>query len=219
MKAIILSAATAIVAVAGFAAPAGALGIAGAGSTATSTNGWVSMGVGPNGPYFMGQSTMCYSSANVFDIGFGNVPAVDQSTVEQTPNNNCTTQTGTPTPVSNPPQNATVTINGVCGDPAELAKISAEHSNLIINSVGPCPTDMTSTPAPQPVTVTVTTNAPEPKATTASATPDTTTDTPAAVSALPTTGSESAVVAGIASILGGTTYAGLMVIRALRGRA
>lgn len=220
MKAIILSAATAVVAVAGLAAPAGAIGISGAGSTAIASNGWVKMGIGPNGPFFEGESTMCMSSAGVFNLNFDQATPVSQSAVQQTPNQNCTTQTGTPTPVSNPPEDATVTINGVCGDPADLAKIKAEHANLIINSVGPCPTNPT-TPAPQPVTVIVNTNAPTPDVKTASATTDNGkggSETPAAVSALPQTGI-SPMVPIVATGLAALTYAGGMAIRAFRARA
>lgn len=153
MKAIIVSVLSALVAVVGMAAPANAIGVSGAGSTAIASNGWVKMGIGPNGPYILGESTVCYSSAGVFNVNFHEAQPVAQNVVQQTPSQSCTNQTTTPTPVVNPPANSTVTINGVCGDPAEIAKIKATNANLIINSVGPCPTDGSKPTTPATVIV------------------------------------------------------------------
>lgn len=215
MKAIIVSVLSALVAVVGFAAPANAIGISGAHSTAMASNGWVKMGIGPNGAYIMGESTLCYSSAGVFNTNFHEAKPVAQNVVQQTPSQSCTTQTTTPDPVVNPPANSTVTINGVCGDPAEIAKIKATNANLIINSVGPCLTDGTKPATP----VTVIVKEKETVVKTAGAKTGTTT-TPAAGNGtvtLPETGLSD--IALLTTGLGALAYAGTLAIRAFRARA
>lgn len=219
MKAVILGASTAIVAIIGVAAPASATGNFGgyvAGNTGMSSNGYVHMGIKDGKIIFEGESFTCIkSNAQIgFNGSFGNAQPVQQSqpVLGSADTSNCNPNQV----VNNPPANSTVTINGLCNEEAAKAKanITGNNVNVIVNSTGPCEKATPTTP----VQVIVTPNAPEPKEVkTASVT--TTTESPAAVDALPQTGGEGAIVAGIASVLAGATYAGAMVVRNLRGRA
>lgn len=150
MKAIILGVSSAAIVVAGMAAPAQAIGISGAHSTAIASKGQVSMGIGPNGAYFYGGSTTCFSSAGVFNMNFHEATPVAQSTVQQTPDQACNANDV----VSNPPANSTVTINGLCNEEAAKAKtnISGDNVKVIVNATGPC--EEKETPTPVVVTVT-----------------------------------------------------------------
>jgi len=222
MKAIILGATSAIVAVVGIAAPAGATGSlnwGAGGNTAISQHGQVRMGIGPNGAYFEGGTVICFDShiatGGSLNVGNGNSVNVQPTNVPAA-NANCNANQV----VTNPPANSTVTINGICGDPAEIAKIKAANANLIINSTGACPT--TPTPTTQQPTVIVNVNVPAPDVKTASAVTNTgATSDPkggAAVTELPQTGI-SPIVPIVAAGLAALTYAGGMAIRSFRARA
>lgn len=222
MKAIILGVSSAVIAVTALAAPAGATGgFYLAGNSSAHSSGYSRIGI-KDGKFFIeGESIFCHTSNSAIGMNFGtggmqanmpqaNVPSAD---------NPCGGGNAGEV-INNPPANSTVTINGVCGDPAELAKIKAANANLIINSVGPCPVNPT-TPAPQP-TIVVNVNVPTPDVKTASATVNSdATSNPkggAAVSELPQTGI-SPVVPAAAAGLAALTYAGGMAIRAFRARA
>lgn len=225
MKAIILGATSAIVAVVGIAAPAGATGSlnwGAGGNTAISQHGQVRMGIGPNGAYFEGGTVICFDShiatGGSLNIGNGNSVNVEPTNVPAA-NANCDANQV----VTNPPANSTVTINGICGDPAEIAKIKAANANLIINTTGACPTTPTTTT--QPPTVIVNVNVPTPDVKTASVTTNSGDNTGVsdpkgggAVSELPQTGI-SPIVPIVATGLAALTYAGGMAIRAFRARA
>lgn len=213
MKAIITGVLTAAVTVVSIAVPAGATsGIGASGSIAASSSmvSSYSMGFGPNGIYFNATGASCLSTSANASYTFGDASATDAQAASSSTGNCNADQV-----VTNPPANSTVTINGVCGDPTELAKIEAEHANLIINSVGPCPTTPVQT---TPVTVVVTSNAPEANGNvqTASAT----TSSPVATSSeLPHTGIDGAMASAVTAGLAVISYAGTMAIRALRARA
>lgn len=221
MKAILLGASTAIVAVAGLAAPAGATGgfyLAANGSA--HMGGWSKMGVKDGKFYIEGESVFCHTSNVVMG---GKIGTVNTTTPTLPPADDPCNVGNAGEVINNPPANATVTINGICGDPAEIAKIKAANANLIINSVGACPANGDK-PAPQPViNVHINTPAPEVKAASATTntTPAATTDPKGgagAVESLPQTGSNEVIAAVVASILAGTAYGGTMIIRAIRAR-
>lgn len=224
MKAIILSVLSAIVAVAALAAPVGATG-----GFYLATNGsshhdsWTRMGI-RNGKFFIeGESITCRTSNVVMggSMVTGTAKVNTPTATLPSTDNPCAFANANDA-VNNPPANTTVTINGICGDPAEIAKIKAANANLIINSTGACPTngDKPATPA----TIVVHVNAPEAdtkKASATVATPSADNSNPkggGAVSELPQTG-VSPIVPMIAAGLAALTYAGGMAIRAFRARA
>jgi len=221
MKSIILGVTTVVLSVGALTAPVGATsaingGLALGGNSAASIHKSGSMGahIGPDGvsAHFDGENTYCFNANHAMQGGFtiGNVAPINiaPTSIPSADANNC----GPTDVVNNPPENTTVTINGVCGDPAELAKFAQAHSNVIINSVGVC-NDKPVTPV---VTVTPTPSVPTTTVVTASAT---TPATPAvsAVSQLPQTGSTGMV--GFIAAAGSTTYAlAFAVVRTLRAR-
>lgn len=232
MKAIIASVIGVFVAVMGIAAPAGATASNGggfylAGNGSAHHSGWSRMGVKDGKFYIEGESIFCHTSNVVMGGKMVTGSAqVNTTTPTLPPADNPCGGGNAGEVINNPPANSTVTINGICGDPAEIAKIKAANANLIINSTGPCPANPT-TPAPQP-TIIVHVNAPAPAAEvkTASAT----TSTPAAattadpkggagVAELPQTGVNEVITAIIATVLAAGTYAGVMAVRAYRARA
>lgn len=215
MKAIILSAMTAVVAVAGIAAPAnavqGGFSLGGNGSLTSSSYGKMGVSIGEDGvkAYFTGETVYCskssMGSSGGFTFGSTTPVKVEPTTLPSaTPDKNCDAQAV----VNNPDPATTVTVNGVCGDPAELAKIMKAKSNVIINSTGPCPTDG-SKPATTP-TVIVT-----PKETVKAASVTSPKGNGVVPAEMPQTGAGdlSAYLAGGAGVL---TYAGFMAVRAFR---
>lgn len=219
MKAVILGASTAVVAIIGMAAPAGATANGGfyiGGNSASSSSSYSRIGIKDGKFIFEFESVSCRQSNSAMGGGFsvGNAQLQVPQASLPAANANCN-PTDT---VNNPPANSTVTINGLCDEEAAKAKtnITGNNVSVIVNSTGPCEEDAAPT---TPIEVIVTPNAPEPKEVTTASSTKTTTDTPASVDALPQTGGESALVAGIASILAGATYAGTMIVRSLRNRA
>lgn len=215
MKAIILGITSAVVAVAGMAAPVGALGMSVGGNSSMTSSGYVRMGISPEGKIiFHGETVRCfksnYGSTGGFNFGTTTPVEVEPTKVPSaTPDANC----GAQQVVNNPDPATTVTINGVCGDPAELAKITKANSNIIINSTGPCPAEGNG-PAPEATVIVK-----EVPVVTAAAS----TDAPAAnpkggdaPAELPQTGAGSMTMAALAAAAGGVTYAGVLLVRALR---
>jgi hypothetical protein len=223
MKAIILGVVSVAAILVGASAPASALstGVTGGtsfgGNASISSTGKLKMGahVGPDGiyAYFDGGTVIC-TKANVgmsggYTIGNTTPVKVEPTTLPSaTPDKDCNANEV----VANPPANTTVTINGVCGDPAELAKITQAHANVIINSTGPCATDTPAGPV-KPAVVIVTQNAPTPAK---AASVVSVSETPAE---LPQTGANGMVLAAAAASLAVLAYAGTMAIRTFRARA
>lgn len=220
MKAIILGISSAIVAVAGLAAPAGALGLSVGGNSSMTSNGYVRMGISPEGKIiFHGETVRCfksnYGSSGGFNFGNTTPVTVEPTTVPSaTPDAECNAQqvVAAPDPVT------TVTINNVCGDPAELAKITKKHSNVIINSVGPCPTESkpadTKTPAPVATVVVK-----EPAVVTAAAATSAPVSNPkggGVPAEMPQTGASEYILTAVAAGLAIATYAGVLLVRTIR---
>lgn len=214
MKAIIVSVLSVIAAAVALAVPVGATNGTGyvGGNASLSGSGYSRIGIKDGKIIFEGVSVTCTKSNFVAGGMFSSGTQVQQSQAVLPSADTSDCNAGQVT--NNPPANATVTINGVCGDPAELAKIVQAHANLVINSVGPCSTS--GKPA-QPATVIVNNNTSAAPAKTASAT--TTTSTPAASTdavVLPQTGISLLAPIAVAA-MAGLTYAGVMIAR--RNRA
>lgn len=203
MKAIILSALSAIIATIGLAAPASATGFSLGGNSAHSSGGYSRIGI-KDGKFFIeGESYFCHQSNSAMNMSFGNNVNVPQSNVPATNTSSCNAGQV----INNPPANTTVTVNGVCGDAAEIAKIKASNANLIINSVGPCPTDGSKPATPATIivkekeTVVKTVSAATGNGDTAVTLPET------GIDAMPL------MAAGLAVL----AYGGTMAVRAFRG--
>jgi hypothetical protein len=190
MKAIIFGATTAFIAVAARAAPAGATSILSnnniclsanlLGKTSCTTSAGTTQGSG-----ILSGNNICLG-ANLLgstSCGPAAVKAVEEAVDKE---------------------DKTITINNVCGDAAEFAKLSSAHKNVIINSNGVCEKENTAV-------VTVATTPPAPVQTASVA--------PAPVAELPQTGTNEVIASVLATILAGSTYAGTMAIRAFRARA
>lgn len=211
MKAIIASVLSALVAVVGLAAPANATnnGMYVAGNSGFSSSGWSRIGFRDGKPFIEGESVTCHKMNAVIGMNFTtgsaqvNQPAANLPSADT---NGCNTGQV----ITNPPANTTVTINGVCGDAAEIAKIKATNANLIINSVGPCPTDGSKPTTPATVVVKEKEVVKETVIKTASAT----TNGPVT---LPETGlSDISLLSGGLAVL---AYGATMAVRAFRARA
>lgn len=143
MKAIIVSVLSAIIAVTAIATPASAEtmgdGFYLSANGGTTIDSWSKMGIKNGKFYIEGEMVMC-SKTNV-RMG-GQMTTGDAKVNRPVPNMPSADVSCSANDVINdPPAGATVTINNVCGDAAEIAKIKASNANLIINSIGPCPTD------------------------------------------------------------------------------
>lgn len=208
MKAIIVSVLSAMIAVIGLGAPANATGNGGmylAGNSGFSSSGWSRIGMKDGKFYIEGETVTCHKMNAAMGMNFNtgstqvNMP---QANVPSADTTNCNTGQV----ITNPPANSTITINGVCGDPAEIAKIKAANANLIINSVGPCPTDGRKPATPATIIVTQK----EAAAKTASATNN-------GPVTLPETGlSDITLLSGGLAVL---AYSATLAFRAFRARA
>lgn len=232
MKAIILGATTAIVAVAGLAAPAGAtfLGNTGTGqgyvggNASLSSSGYSRIGIKDGKIIFEGISVTC--TKGNFIVG-GMYTAGGQTVNQTTPTlpSADTTDCNAGEVVNNPPANSVVTINGLCDKDAALVKANVSGTNVtvIVNSTGACKADTTGTPVvtvdPKPTDSTVKTASTAPNNSDNSKAAATNPKGSGATAELPQTGASEVITAVVATILAGSAYAGTMAVRAFRARA
>lgn len=148
MKAIILGAVTAVIAVTALSVPANAF-ISMGGSSASTSKSNLKMEVGkPGSGFYMSfENATCRASAGSFAMG---LPSASKPNASASASQSCDANEV----VNNPPANSTVTINGLCDADAAKAKANITGSNVtvVVNSTGPCKEGEATKPAEVVVT-------------------------------------------------------------------